>query len=151
MTLELGAEVPAITAENQHGETVTVDFDEPTVVYFYPRDDTSGCTVEAKQFETERETYRDAGVRVYGVSNDDVASHGSFAEKHGLGFDLLADPDERIAGEFDVDTSRGAAERVTFVLADGEVRAVYTGVKPDGHAREVLSDMLDDGLATLPE
>ena len=149
MTVTPGTEVPAITAENQRGETVTVEFDEPTVVYFYPRDDTSGCTTEAQQFEAERETYSDAGVRVYGVSTDDVASHESFAEKHGLGFDLLADPDERIADAFDVETSGGRAERVTFVLADGEVKAVYAGVDPDGHAREVLSDVLDDGTATL--
>lgn len=151
MTLTAGDQVPAITAENQHGEAVTVEFDEPTVVYFYPRDDTPGCTVEAKQFETERETYRDAGVRVYGVSTDDVSSHEAFVEKYDLSFDLLADPDEQIADAFGVDVSGGAADRVTFVLADGEVKAVYPGVEPDGHAREVLSDLLDDGLATLPE
>lgn len=151
MTIEPGHEVPTISATNQHGEAVDVEFHEPTVLYFYPRDDTSGCTVEAKQFEAERETYADAGVRVYGVSNDDVASHESFAEKYDLNFDLLADPDEQIARAFDVDMSGGHAERVTFVLADGEVKAVYTGVTPDGHAREVLSDMLDDELATLNE
>lgn len=149
MTLEPGTEVPAITAENQHGEAVTVTFDGPTVVYFYPRDDTSGCTTEAKQFQMERESYLDANVEVYGVSNDDVASHESFAEKHGLQFDLLADPEERVAKAFDVDMSGGRADRVTFVLADGEVKAVYTGVQPDGHAREVLADVLDRDLATL--
>ncbi|WP_132058916.1 peroxiredoxin [Halorussus amylolyticus] len=149
MTLETGDGAPTVEAKNQRGETVALDFDEPTVVYFYPRDDTPGCTVEAEQFDAELETYRDADVAVYGVSTDDVESHEAFAEKYDLGFDLLADPDAEIADAFGVDTSRGAAARTTFVLADGEVRAVYGGVDPDGHARDVLGDMLDDGLVAL--
>lgn len=149
MTLETGDDAPTVEAKDQRGETVALDFAEPTVVYFYPRDDTPGCTVEAEQFDDELETYRDAGVAVYGVSTDDVESHEAFAEKYGLGFDLLADPDAEIADAFGVDTSRGAAARTTFVLADGEVRAVYGGVDPDGHARDVLGDMLDDGLVAL--
>lgn len=149
MTLETGADAPRVEAKNQRGEAVALDFDEPTVLYFYPRDDTPGCTTEAEQFDTELETYRDAGVAVYGVSTDDVDSHEAFADKYDLGFDLLADPDAEIADAFDVDTSRGAAERTTFVLADGEVQAVYGGVDPDGHARDVLSDMLDDGLVVI--
>lgn len=149
MTLETGADAPRVEAKNQRGETVTLDFGEPTVLYFYPRDDTSGCTTEAEQFDTELETYRDAGVAVYGVSTDDVDSHEAFADKYDLGFDLLADPDAEVADAFGVDTSRGAADRTTFVLADGEVQAMYGGVDPDGHARDVLSDMLDDGLVAI--
>ncbi|WP_158058473.1 peroxiredoxin [Halorussus halophilus] len=149
MTLDAGDGAPTVEATNQRGETVSLDFQAPTVLYFYPRDDTPGCTVEAKQFNTELETYEDAGVAVYGVSTDDVASHEEFAEKYDLGFDLLADPDSEIAEAFGVDTSRGAAERVTFVLDGGKVKAVYSGVEPDGHARDVLGDMLDDGLVVL--
>ena len=149
MTLEPGDDAPTVTAENQRGESVTLDFAEPTVLYFYPRDDTPGCTVEAEQFDAELESYRDAEVAVYGVSTDDVESHEAFADKHDLGFDLLADPDGEVADAFGVETARGAAPRTTFVLADGEVQAVYEGVDPDGHARDVLSDMLDDGLAAL--
>ncbi|WP_458208507.1 peroxiredoxin [Haladaptatus sp. NG-SE-30] len=149
MTLEAGDDAPDVTATNQHGETVSPPFEAPTVVYFYPRDDTPGCTVEAKQFNEELETYRDAGVAVYGVSTDDVQSHESFAEKYDLGFDLLADPDGEIADAFGVEVQRNAAPRTTFVLAKDEVQAVYRGVDPDGHAREVLSEMLDDELVTL--
>lgn len=149
MTLDVGDAAPTVRAENQRGETVELDFEEPTVLYFYPRDDTSGCTVEAKQFDLELETYRDAGVAVYGVSTDDVDSHEAFAEKYDFGFDLLADPGGEVVAAFDVARRRDAAMRTTFVLADGEVQAVYTGVKPDGHAREVLGDMLDDGLVAL--
>ena len=149
MTLETGADAPSVEATNQRGETIDLDFADPTVLYFYPRDDTPGCTTEAEQFDTELESYHDAGVSVFGVSTDDVESHEEFAGKYELRFDLLADPETEIADAFGVDTSRGAAERTTFVLADGEVKAVYEGVNPDGHARDVLGDMLDEGLVTL--
>jgi peroxiredoxin Q/BCP len=149
MTLETGADAPTVEATNQRGETIELDFSKPTVLYFYPRDDTPGCTTEAEQFDAELESYHDAGVSVFGVSTDDAESHEEFAEKYELTFDLLADPEADIAEAFGVDTSRGAAERTTFVLADGEVKAVYEGVNPDGHARDVLSDMLDEGLVSL--
>lgn len=149
MTLDAGDVAPDVTAENQRGETVSPDFDSPTVVYFYPRDDTPGCTVEAKQFNVELETYHDAGVTVYGVSTDDVESHDAFAAKFDLEFDLLADPDGEIADAFGVNVENDFTPRTTFVLADGKVQAVYDGVNPDGHAREVLSDMLDDELVAL--
>jgi len=152
MPLAAGDDAPTVTARNQDGEEVSPAFEEPTVVYFYPKDDTPGCTVEANQFQRERETYRDAGVDVYGVSVDDVDSHRSFSESEGLEFDLLADPDAEIADAFDVERrDSSVTTRTTFVLADGEVQAVYEGVDPDGHARDVLLDALDDGLVTLPE
>lgn len=152
MPLAAGDDAPTVTAPNQDGEEVRLAFEEPTVVYFYPKDDTPGCTIEATQFQRERETYRDAGVDVYGVSVDDVDSHRSFCESEGLEFDLLADPDGELADAFDVELrDSGVTTRTTFFLADGEVRAVYEGVDPDGHAREVLLDAIDDGLVTLPE
>ncbi|MGQ3413001.1 peroxiredoxin [Natrinema sp. LN54] len=151
MVLAAGDDAPTVTAPNQDGDTVSPDFEEPTVLYFYPRDDTPGCTIEANQFQRERETYLDAGVDVYGVSTDDVDSHRSFCDSEGLEFDLLADPDGEIAEAFGVELRDGATARTTFLLADGEVKAVYEGVDPDGHAREVLLDALDDGLVTLPE
>ncbi|MFC4540553.1 peroxiredoxin [Halosolutus amylolyticus] len=152
MVLEDGAAAPTVTAPNQDGETIELAFEAPTVLYFYPKDDTPGCTIEATQFQRERETYREAGVDVYGVSTDDVDSHRSFCESEGLEFDLLADPDGEVADAFDVERrDSGVTARTTFVLADGEVQAVYEGVDPDGHARNVLLDALDDGLVTLPE
>jgi peroxiredoxin Q/BCP len=152
MPLAPGDDAPAVTAPNQDGDDVTLAFEEPTVVYFYPKDDTPGCTIEATQFQRELETYRDAGVDVYGVSIDDVDSHRSFCESEGLEFDLLADPDAEIADAFAVELrDSGVTTRTTFLLADGEVQAVYEGVDPDGHARDVLMDALEDGLVTLPE
>ncbi|RZV11841.1 peroxiredoxin Q/BCP [Natrinema hispanicum] len=151
MPLASGDDAPTVTALNQDGEDVTLAFAEPTVLYFYPRDDTPGCTIETTQFQRERETYQDAGVSVYGVSTDDVDSHQSFCASEGLEFELLADPDAEIADTFDVELRNGAAARTTFLLADGEVKAVYEAVDPDGHAREVLLDALEDGIVTLPE
>ncbi|EMA46947.1 peroxiredoxin [Halococcus saccharolyticus] len=151
MTLAAGDAAPDVTAFNQDGDRVAPAFDEPTVVYFYPRDDTPGCTIEANQFEQEYESYREAGVTVYGVSTDDVDSHRAFADQEDLDFDLLADPDGEVADAFGVDTSSGAAARTTFVIDDGEIQRVYTGVDPDGHARTVLGDTLDAGLATLDD
>jgi peroxiredoxin Q/BCP len=145
-----GDAAPAITARNQHGESVTPDFDAPTVVYFYPEDATPGCSTEADQFGLEAESYREAGVAVYGVSVDTVESHTEFAADEGIEFDLLADPDGEVAAAFDLDLrDDGRAPRTTFVLVEGEVARVYEQVNPDGHARDVLMDLLDDAVVSL--
>jgi peroxiredoxin Q/BCP len=149
MVLETGAPAPRVTATTQDGERITVDFAAPTVLFFYPRDGTPGCTTEARQFDAELDAFHDAGVRVYGVSTDDADSHRAFAAEHDLGFDLLADPDGEVADAFGVDTAGGAADRTTFVCAGGQVCGVYEGVRPDGHARQVLGDMLEMGLVSL--
>lgn len=149
MTLEAGDAAPEVAAENQDGTVVRPNVEGPTVVFFYPKDETPGCTTEARQFQTELDVYREAGVELYGVSTDDAESHRAFREAEGLKFDLLADPNEEAVDAFDVETSQGAAARTTVVLVDGEVWRVYENVDPDGHAREVLSDLLDAGVASL--
>jgi peroxiredoxin Q/BCP len=149
MVLEPGDPAPDFRAPNQDGETVTPDWSSVSVVYFYPKDDTSGCTTEAKQFQAELESYRDADVTVYGVSVDDVDSHADFAEKYDLEFDLLADPDGELVDAFDVETKRGVAARTTFVVVNGSIQAVYDGVGPDGHARDVLKDLVETGVVSL--
>jgi len=139
--LDEGDPAPEISAQNQADETVTPAFDEPTVVYFYPRDGTPGCTLEAQQFRDHHEAFRDIDATVYGVSTDTVADHAAFAADEDLPFDLLADPDGEIAGAFGLSVQDGFVERVTFVLADGEVAAVIDAdnVNPDGHAADVLA------------
>lgn len=149
MTLDRGESAPPISAPNQRGEEVTPAFGDPTVVYFYPRDDTPGCTTEATEFAAEHESYRDAGVTVYGVSTDDVESHREFAADQDIPFDLLADPEGEIADAFGVPHESGAAARTTFVVSEGEIESVYEGVDPSGHARTVLSEMLDRELVSL--
>jgi Peroxiredoxin len=151
MLLDTGDPAPRVTATNQDGERVTVDFAAPTVLYFYPRDGTPGCTTEAEQFDAELDTYREAGVRVYGVSTDDAGSHREFADEQNLAVELLADPEGAVADAFGVDTTGGAADRTTFVCAGEQVCGVYEGVRPDGHARQVLGDMLEMGLVSLEE
>jgi peroxiredoxin Q/BCP len=146
MPLSPGADAPSIAATNQHDERLTLAFEAPTVLYFYPRDDTAGCTTEATEFDDLIETYREAGVAVYGVSTDDVDSHSDFAAEYDLDFDLLADPDAKVAEAFGVPVENGAAKRTTFVLAGGLVRAVYDGVFPEGHAEAVLEDLIETGL-----
>lgn len=150
MTLDVGDPAPTITLPNQDGDPVSPDFTEPTVLYFYPEDATPGCTTEAEQFSLEADTYADAGVTVYGVSTDTVGDHAAFAADLGIDFDLLADPDGEAVDAFDVDLDpRDRAVRTTFVLAEGEVNAVYESVDPDGHPRTVLLDLLDRGLVEL--
>lgn len=140
--LEAGDDAPEVTAPNQYGETVSPDFTEPTVVYFYPRDDTPGCTIEARDFQDVLPQFREGGITVYGVSMDDVDSHADFAEQEDILFDLLADPDGTVAAAFGLDTSEGYTDRRTFVLTDGEVKRVYDPelADPSGHAEEVLTD-----------
>lgn len=153
MALSTGDPAPTVSAKNQDGETVSPDFNEPTVVYFYPRDGTPGCELEANQFQAEYESYCDAGMTIYGVSTDDVDSHREFADENKLAFDLLADPEGEVAEAFDLEVSDNFVGRTTFVLADDEMKAVYDleDVNPDGHAREVLSESLDSGLVALED
>jgi peroxiredoxin Q/BCP len=140
--LDPGEPAPEITAVNQYGEDITPTFEEPTVVYFYPKDFTGGCTIEANDFQDALPQYREAGIAVYGVSMDDVESHAEFADEEGILFDLLADPDGAIAEAFGLDTAEGHTDRRTFVLAEGKVFAVYNPElsDPAGHALEVLND-----------
>lgn len=143
MTLQQGAPAPDIEAENQAGRTVSPDFEEPTVVYFYPRDGTPGCQLEARQFDDHLDDFHDAGASVYGVSTDDVDAHREFADEENLDFDLLADPEGEVAEAFDVELRGDFADRITFVVADDEVQSVVDAddMNPDGHAAEVLAEV----------
>ena len=143
MALEAGAPAPDVMATNQDGESISPDFAEPTVVYFYPRDGTPGCTLEAREFEGDIESFRRADVAVYGVSTDDVDSHREFADEEGISFDLLADPNGDVAEAFGLEVEDGFVERITFVLADGEVKAVVDAdtMEPEGHAADVLQEV----------
>jgi peroxiredoxin Q/BCP len=147
--LSEGDDAPPFEATNQDGESVELTYDEPTVVYFYPRDDTPGCTMEAKSFEKEYDEYEAAGVRVYGVSTDDEESHSDFADENDLSFDLLADPDGEVADAFGVHIQGDMARRHTFVVVDGEVVRVHENVSPDGHGRDLLLELIEDGVVDL--
>lgn len=140
--LEAGAEAPALAATAHDGTAIDLRaLGKPAIVYFYPKDDTPGCTAEACAFRDIWSEYEKAGVLVIGVSTDDDASHREFATKHELTFPLVADVNETWAKAFGVSISAGYAERVSFLLdAAGKVAKVYPGVDPGVHAREVLDD-----------
>lgn len=141
MTLNVGDQISEVSAPNQKGETMTLSFNEPTVVYFYPRDDTPGCTTEAVQFNESLSQYEAIGAEVYGVSTDSVDSHSSFCNKYDLELNLLADPEGVVATHFNLDVSSGKAARTTFIVSSGSIQAVYNDVKPDGHSDVVLSKL----------
>jgi thioredoxin-dependent peroxiredoxin len=115
---------------------------QKTVLYFYPKDDTPGCTKEACAFRDRMDDYRQADIRVYGVSLDSPESHRRFREKYGLNFPLLTDEGGRAAEALGVLREGGQkANRVTFLLdADGRIAKVYPEVSPETHADEILED-----------
>ena len=115
---------------------------QKTVLYFYPKDDTPGCTKEACAFRDRMADYGEAGIQVYGVSLDSPESHRRFREKYNLNFPLLTDKDGRAAEALGVLREGGEkANRVTFLLdGDGTIKKVYPEVSPETHADEILED-----------
>ncbi len=115
---------------------------EKTVLYFYPKDDTPGCTKEACAFRDRMGDYEQAGIRVYGVSLDSPESHREFRDKHNLNFPLLTDEDGRASEALGVlRENRQVANRVTFLLdPEGTISKVYPEVSPETHADEILAD-----------
>lgn len=116
------------------------------VLYFYPKDDTPGCTAEALEFSELEMDYRDAGALVLGISRDDCMAHGAFRDKHGLAVQLLSDVDSEVCRSYGVmynkeyeGQTRECIRRSTFVIdRKGVVRHALYGVSPRGHAAEVL-------------
>lgn len=139
--LAVGSPAPALSAVDQHGKSHRLaDYrGKPTIVYFYPKDATPGCTKEACAFRDIWKEYEQANVAVLGVSTDDQKSKEAFAKEHRLPFPILADPEGRWVEAFGVPTTLGMASRVTFLLnSDGNVAKIYPDVDPGVHAREVL-------------
>jgi peroxiredoxin Q/BCP len=120
---------------------------KPYVLYFYPKDDTPGCTLEGKDFRAQHAKFQLLGVRVLGVSRDNLASHARFQGKYDLPFDLIADTDEALCRQFDVIKEKNmygrkvmGIERSTFLVdAAGVLRKEWRRVKVDGHVAEVLA------------
>lgn len=142
--LEVGAPLPDVSAVAHSGETVKLaDLKgKPVVVYFYPKDDTPGCTVEAQEIRDLWQDIQKTSAVVVGVSSDDTDSHKAFADKYALPFLLLPDPDHRIAEAFKVPLKNGRAARVTFVFgSDGKLAKVFPAVTPRGHGAELLTTL----------
>lgn len=143
MTLSVGTSAPGFTAKDASGNSISLaDYAGKTVVlYFYPKDDTPGCTKEACSFRDHFPAYEDKDAIVLGVSADDETSHKQFTEKFNLPFPLLADVDRLIIKNYDVD-SGSYAKRVTYVIdGTGKITHVYDSVKTDTHASDILADL----------
>lgn len=146
--IDEGAEAPDFELTSDDGSTVRLSDlrGKPVVLYFYPRDDTPGCTAQALGIRDNYEAFDERGAVVLGISPDDEASHVTFKQKYGLPFTLLADPDHRVAEEYGVWVERSmygktfmGIERSTFVIdPEGNVARIMRRVKPDTHAEQVL-------------
>jgi peroxiredoxin Q/BCP len=128
---------------------------KPVVLFFYPRADTPGCTIEACGFRDHLSKLQDAGVVVWGISRDTVKEQKKFAEKFGLNYPLLADTEEKVCKQFDVLKEKNmygkkvmGIERTTFVIGEDQtLMKIFPKVKPEGHAEEVLAVLDAEGSA----
>ena len=145
-----GDKAPAIRATASDGEAVALDSPgAPLVLYFYPKDDTSGCTLEAQNFTRLAPEFRKAGVKVIGVSRDPMKKHEKFISKYELAVPLASDEDGRISEAFGTWIEKSmygrkymGMERATFLIgADGKVLKEWRKVKVPGHAAEVLQSV----------
>jgi peroxiredoxin Q/BCP len=143
-----GAKAPPFALASDSGETIKLSDlkGKKVVLYFYPKDDTTGCTVEACEFRDSWSAVRKAGAVVLGVSPDGVASHLKFKQKFGLPFPLLADEGHAVAERYGVWGEKSmygrkyfGVNRTTFLIdAEGRIARVFEKVRPKGHAAEVL-------------
>jgi len=142
--LQQGQQLPDVEFVSEGGERLSAEDleGEKTVLYFYPKDDTPGCTKEACAFRDRMADYERADIRVYGVSLDSPESHRRFREKYNLNFPLLTDEGGRAADALGVLRESGkSANRVTFLLdPGGRIARVYPEVSPETHADEILGD-----------
>lgn len=150
--IEEGQQAPDFELQSDSGEPVRLrDLrGRRVILYFYPKDDTPGCTKEACGFRDSLDEIDAAGAVVLGVSPDDAASHEKFRDKYGLNFALLSDPDHAVAEAYGAwgekklygRTYEGILRSTFIIDANGVVERVYAKVKPAAHARDVLADLL---------
>jgi peroxiredoxin Q/BCP len=146
--LPAGNPFPNFALPNQDSKTTKLsDFTgQWLVVYFYPKDDTPGCTIQGKSFTATKADFDAAGIKVVGVSADDVASHKNFCNKFAFTLDLLSDPDASLMKALGIGQSEWKGmkfwERTSFVVdPKGIIRRVYEKVSPEGHERVLLDDI----------
>ena len=147
--LETGDSCPEFSLPDDRGETVSSSDvkGKPFVLYFYPKDDTSGCTLEAVDFTRLKGDFDKAGVAVFGVSPDPVKKHGKFRDKHDLAVRLLSDEEKALISAFGVWVEKSmygrtymGVERTTALIgSDGKIARLWSKVKVPGHAEEVLT------------
>jgi thioredoxin-dependent peroxiredoxin len=140
--LKVGDDAPTLTMTLQDGKAMPLSSlkGKQVVMYFYPKDDTPGCTVEAQGIRDEWASFQKAGIEVFGVSLQDAASHSAFIDKHKLPFNLVVDADQSVTKAFGVPVRDGQyAARHTFLIgADGKIKRIWREVQPKEHAKELL-------------
>ena len=145
--LEAGVAAPGFVLSDQYRKVHSlIDYQgQWLVLYFYPKDDTPGCTREACNFRDDIVQIRELNAEVFGISVDNAESHAKFAEKHGLPFALLSDADGDVAKEYGALMSLGPlkiAKRHSFIIdPEGKVAKVYRKVNPDKHSEEIIADL----------
>jgi len=147
--LTVGDEAPRVTAPDQNGAQVdlaAVYAKGPTLVYFYPKADTPGCTAQACSLRDAFPDFTGGGVQVVGVSGDSVEGQKKFAEKYNLPFTLLADKDGAVAKAFGVPAVMGMAKRQSFIVVDGKIAWIVESAKTGDHAAEVQAALAKLGL-----
>src|SRR6201988_3685845 len=144
-----GTAAPDFSLTTRDGSQVSLkDYKGKWVVlYFYPKDFTSGCTLEAHNFQRDLAKFQDAGAVILGVSVDSAQSHKDFCAKEGLNFKLLADPDGKVSTQYgsvmDYKGAKMAARNTFLINPEGKIAKVYTGVKPVDHSEQVLKDLAE--------
>ncbi|MBK9099592.1 MAG: thioredoxin-dependent thiol peroxidase [bacterium] len=148
MALKVGDKAPAFKLKNQDGELISLSDlkGKPVVLYFYPKDDTPGCTKEACNFRDEFPKFGKLKAEIIGISTDSVDSHKKFADKYKLPFNLLADEKKEIVEKYGVWKEKNmygkkymGIERTTFIIdANGKISKIFPKVKVDDHNKEVM-------------
>jgi peroxiredoxin Q/BCP len=145
-----GERAPDFEARGQNGQAVALASfrGRPVVLYFYPKDDTPGCTAEACSFRDSMSVLRDRGIGVLGVSVDSEESHAGFASKYQLNFTLLSDTKKSIVRAYGVESLFGTAKRMTYIIGpDGTIKYVFPHVSTKTHGDDVLKKLEELGLA----
>jgi peroxiredoxin Q/BCP len=148
--LKPGQGAPDFDAKDQSGNRVSLRSmrGRPVVLYFYPKDDTPGCTAEACSFRDSMDILRKRGVVVLGVSVDSEGSHRKFASRYNLNFTLLSDSEKRIVRAYGVESPFKTARRVTYIIGrDGVIKHVFAHVNTKTHAADVLKKLEELELA----
>lgn len=142
--LRVGVNAPDFTLVDQGGKThqLSTYRGKKIALYFYPKDNTPGCTQEARVFRDDQKRFVKNGIQVFGVSADSVESHRDFAKNQALNFPILSDNDEVVADAYGVPVRLGFASRITYLIdSRGRIAFVYPDVDPTNHAAEVYSRM----------
>ena len=153
MNLKIGDKAPDFEGKNQNNESVKLSsfIGEKVVLYFYPRDNTPGCTTEGQNFRDLYNEFKKENTLIYGVSRESIKSHENFKQKHSFPFDLISDEDEIICKKYDVIKEKSmygrkymGIERSTFLIdQEGKLVKAWRKVKVTGHAEEVLGAVRD--------